>query len=1505
MPTFGQHETAQRLFLSGVGGIYALKADARKVIKVLHPPVGIWSEERIQEEIDGFRLRAKIQKAVAGASKNWAPIHDAAAMRDAESGEEGEGSGAAAIDSGAGEGGEDRPVAAGAYAVMDRYERSVQSLIDGKVNVNNADLRALFTGIIQGLLDLRRSAARPHGALKASNILLANSADLGAATVHLSDPAPDGALSPASPEKDLADLARILYQLVNLRPYDEGTIGRNKDWDELGPNGEDWRKLCHALLDTHAPAEERDLEKILPRIGTWTAKPKRSKKPMLLAAALLLLIAGGIAAYFQFRTPPVKFDQARWENMTLAYYSWFDDFMTQMYKPAVRDKFRKAPYPTEVARLFDDAGKELQEYDPESIARDTGREWTQRITAPTDYVKTGDGPRYTQKGLELIQHVSEALTPARWTVLTKLEETAKRYQDLGWQKPAGGIRAVIEAAKPPATPDAADIAERVKKVADEKAARQETIFQSVERTIAAAQSVNDIDGRWTRIQDQLGKLRAGEVPLLMKLPEFAQALPRSEAKPDDPGTLEDVTALAAKFGTIEEMLTKLSGALSTAGREVVYAELAKDPAADVEPSIEAFGALAGRVGLYLKLTDDPRVKVTAAWKTQRDQVQSDMADYLAKAAEAKVEGVQAHLDDLTGRRAALEKALTDAAAIPAIEKNRDALAKAAGDAAALAEKIAQDSLAWAAPFKTDPVQYVKEKRDYLVSAPLAKGTPAVYDAWKAAHGKFLDKVDAARDNLRKDYKYKLTVDDKFRALEALYAGIDAAIPVQVAGLSDIGGTDWRHTIAARVATVYRENALKDLLANLPPVSDDVPNGADPAFVSFKTQRLAAYDKSRADTLALLNDYAAITDRLDHLDLLANEPAAGAASWRDLYAKWGGAAPAARNPLLGDAAVAAALQPLTDRVAALAALDGVSDYKALLAGAQSAVPEVALAAWRKLGAAAVSEDTPALDDEDQAEAALAGHLAKLSSAGVLDAPRAAKLNAEIAAQRPIRWHRWADGLTTAAAIQTALDKADAFKVSLNPQADAALVFNRTYYALRKEFAKGHTEAELKPIAQKFIDEDSAMPAAISGEPGIKDLLARMAKSLSPNQGESSANGAGPQLAKWEIDTSRDGMRVFYFPSKAGAKFTLEFVRMQVTENNTQKTVYLCTTEMSVGLFINIMNTLGKMDDVDNDKHADAPHWFKVPPQRSQDVFLANGARSWRIVNRQFTLNENWLDDAGPKMIGQTYYPASATPAAPAAGDPMQLLTPWSAMYGARLLGCRLPTSDEWLAAYNAFEVQAAGAAALSKDVWNLRGEGAGRPTWRTQQDYTKTMETNGLPYPDKGIFLPAKLLFSDIQAAAAKPWTADALAKIAPGRITASPTPYQNSTLWFQPVDKENVPAGVKVAVHHLVGNVAEYVFDGDTATAVVTNNAPSTATIDEALKTGATKLFVIGGSSLSPPDVPFNEKQPVNPTTVGAKTGFCDVGFRLAYTAPIDSILDVLANSFKEPKYLPGPKAKG
>src|ERR1700744_868802 len=81
MPKFGQHETAQRLHLSGVGSLFALAADDKKVVKVLQPPPGIWTEDQLRSEIDAFLLRYKTQRLIAKNSKHWAPVHEVSAIR--------------------------------------------------------------------------------------------------------------------------------------------------------------------------------------------------------------------------------------------------------------------------------------------------------------------------------------------------------------------------------------------------------------------------------------------------------------------------------------------------------------------------------------------------------------------------------------------------------------------------------------------------------------------------------------------------------------------------------------------------------------------------------------------------------------------------------------------------------------------------------------------------------------------------------------------------------------------------------------------------------------------------------------------------------------------------------------------------------------------------------------------------------------------------------------------------------------------------------------------------------------------------------------------------------------------------------------------------------------------------------------------------------------------------------------------------------------------------------
>ncbi len=339
-------------------------------------------------------------------------------------------------------------------------------------------------------------------------------------------------------------------------------------------------------------------------------------------------------------------------------------------------------------------------------------------------------------------------------------------------------------------------------------------------------------------------------------------------------------------------------------------------------------------------------------------------------------------------------------------------------------------------------------------------------------------------------------------------------------------------------------------------------------------------------------------------------------------------------------------------------------------------------------------------------------------------------------------------------------------------------------------------------------------------------------------------------------------------------------------------------MSFGLFADLANASGRFADLDNTpKSADKAHWFK----NAGDPW--DGPRVWTIAGGKFGPNPDWLFKVPQKPAANSYYPNAALPEPPGPDMPLQQVSPWSAIYISRLLGCRLPTTEEWTAAYKQFEVPA-----LTKDAWNLRGT-----AWLAQQNFSRQESTNGMAFPDAGMFNIPDLMFAGVTSENAVPWKTSDLQKILPNRAspaTDAADTYKGSTIWFRKVGTQpglappNTGTG---AMHDLVGNVAEYVFDADTATAVIKDAQPTVAAVDALLPTNGTDpgtLGVIGGSSLSPPQLPFDKKQPLDPNSAQSPNGFSDVGFRLAYTAPIATINEVLATVFKDPKYLPVTRTK-
>jgi hypothetical protein len=233
-----------------------------------------------------------------------------------------------------------------------------------------------------------------------------------------------------------------------------------------------------------------------------------------------------------------------------------------------------------------------------------------------------------------------------------------------------------------------------------------------------------------------------------------------------------------------------------------------------------------------------------------------------------------------------------------------------------------------------------------------------------------------------------------------------------------------------------------------------------------------------------------------------------------------------------------------------------------------------------------------------------------------------------------------------------------------------------------------------------------------------------------------------------------------------------------------------------------------------------------------------------------------------LAGYKAFSPDLKAAAPTGREPMQRVSPAAALYLARLLNCRFPTAAEWQAA-----VAAAGPQAIKGA--NLRDR-----TWRKQLDYVVALQEKGLAraWPDAGIFWPK------------------AHASALTGKAAVPCTDLDDGILLFAPVSP--VADEAPLTFQHLVGNVAEFIFDDPAALADAFKNTPepTVKAVAEFLDKQAASLGVIGGSALSAPELWDGKPAPagrpfdlVCPADLTARAGSAvDVGFRLAFTAPTE-----------------------
>ena len=340
-------------------------------------------------------------------------------------------------------------------------------------------------------------------------------------------------------------------------------------------------------------------------------------------------------------------------------------------------------------------------------------------------------------------------------------------------------------------------------------------------------------------------------------------------------------------------------------------------------------------------------------------------------------------------------------------------------------------------------------------------------------------------------------------------------------------------------------------------------------------------------------------------------------------------------------------------------------------------------------------------------------------------------------------------------------------------------------------------------------------------------ASAAGDLEPRIGKPGAwpDAVGPRASAIGKDTdvqvSDEGRTVTY---RWGERHELVF---RLIEPPAGRPVFLSTTEVSVGLFIDLLRALEKTRE------------FAALMPRGGGFDVRKGPRTWRWVShgRNVGFIASWLMPL-PNVVP---YPDGLRPARPSRSHPVQYVSAEAAAALAVLLGCRLPTPAEWGAAWRA----------AGECKRNLRDA-----TWLRQRDHMRGVFARGVAgdWPDAGIFVPPGV-------------------KVARGGDATAVTEADDGTLWFSPV-------GSGTGFKHLAGNVAEFVFEKPQLLEKARSSGP--AQVAALVKRNRDAVRVIGGSALSPPELwdgrarPFVTAWPVGDTS----EGYSDVGFRLAFTAP-------------------------
>ena len=967
MTVFGRYETVRELHRSGFTVLYSGRAAAdpaeKFAVKLFQPSPLLLETGQVKAESELFLSSARIQqKTAASGAQYWAPVYECGSIPD------------------------------GAFYVTDKYDRSLQQLIDVRVALTAQALCEIVESVAKGLVELKRACGRPHGNLKATNILIAGEGDVSQATIVLSDPLPDEHIdTQVHWDSDLRDIAEFIYQLIMHRPSPavEGwQVPDSKEWAKLGRPAKDWRSLCNRLLNASLRPGMVTIETLIEELARLKKiKPVLSARRLLIAAGLIVIAGAAVLVIKRdIFFPAEPADIKDWNQLFTEYEEWVNPLRNKLGLPKGNERQKRWANNPDLRIIVENIKSEKKASYLYKVANDNSvleSDLNKMITIQEDLEKYGITKSRTNDALIAIEIIKYFFDPKsdpnsfrfyndpnspadrkeyrKWPLLVEIHDTANSFIKRGWQKPGEYLGLLVESVRPePNKP----------------------IAENVDKILELQPSLDDIKSYFTKIEENQKIIQSTGNPALARFPDYIQSKLASADMNVLDSELEQISSLADKLAKIIEdnwqKLEENQKAVENTGDPIlakfpdyVQSKLASADMDVLDRELAQISSLADKLAKFVEDNWQEKVDKEAFLNEHRnDSIETltdktfterlvvienyfylvpDPRDELSKLVDS-IEG-NLPLARLSNPGQAdiytenLKKLQQDIKEIekklgiekkPGIKKHLSDITDVVNNFKPELEKLDEKVVA----ATETPEKYHQRIRKQIVLS--AEVSEQINEKWLTFRDNLLDRYSLSelKENLGKYAELRRKMDDTIRNLGKLNETFQTELPSQLE--VEVKESQWNNQLK-QFYDQEREGTITRIVGNIP-LQDGIPDTNAPSFGQFSRTQFSEIQQLRNDLGGILAAFNNIEDGLNACYLLDQRLPESDQTIRLLWAGW------KDSDILKEPRINDTLARLTKRVKGLEEIEKSDDRNALgaMATAPDSQTEAVYAAWKRLG-----------------------------------------------------------------------------------------------------------------------------------------------------------------------------------------------------------------------------------------------------------------------------------------------------------------------------------------------------------------------------------------------------------------------------------------------------------------------------------------------------------------------------------------------------------------------------